>query len=113
MICLCADWCGLCRDYRAVFAEVAAIYPDVKFVWVDIEDEAALLGDLDVETFPTLLVMSGNGIAFLGPLTPQAEILARLLASVLKADQAMTPHTPFTRGLLSALPLEPRLWLQR
>ena len=53
--CLCAAWCGVCRDYRATFERLAAEHPGVAFRWSDIEedeDEA----EVDVETFPTLRV---------------------------------------------------------
>jgi hypothetical protein len=47
--------------------------------WIDIEDEADLLGDLDVETFPTLLVAHGVQVRFFGPLEPQPETVRRML----------------------------------
>ena len=84
-VCLCADWCGTCRDYRALFDAQARAHPGVRFVWVDIEDEADVAGDLDVETFPTLLVADGQTARFLGPLLPQAAVLSRLIDS-LQAD---------------------------
>ena len=79
VICLCAAWCGVCRDYRAVFDEVARAHPSLVFRWLDVEDEADLLGDLDIETFPTLLVSDGQTILHAGPLLPQAAHLQRLL----------------------------------
>lgn len=82
VVCLCAEWCGTCRDYRAVFSALEREHPDVRFVWVDIEDEADLAGDLDVETFPTLLIADGRTVRFLGPLLPQAGVLTRLLESL-------------------------------
>ena len=85
VVCLCADWCGTCRDYRALFDALARAHPGVRFVWVDIEDEADVAGDLDVETFPTLLVADGQTARFLGPLLPQAAVLSRLIDS-LQAD---------------------------
>lgn len=86
-VCLCAAWCGTCGIYRPLFDELARAHPDVRFEWVDIEDESDLAGDLDVETFPTLLIADGERALFLGPLLPQAPVLARLLASL----QAATP----------------------
>jgi thiol-disulfide isomerase/thioredoxin len=80
--CLCADWCGTCRDYRPVFDQVAAAHPGLRFVWLDIEDQAALVGELDIETFPTLLIADGAALRFAGPLLPHAGTLARLLASL-------------------------------
>ncbi|BEP96745.1 hypothetical protein GmRootA79_51290 [Acidovorax sp. A79] len=81
-VCLCAGWCGTCRDYRPLFDELARANPGVRFEWVDIEDESEIAGDLDVETFPTLLIGRGTSALFLGPLLPQAPVLARLLGSL-------------------------------
>lgn len=81
-VCLCADWCGTCRDYRVIFDALAQSHPHVRFEWVDIEDEAELAGDLDVETFPTLLIADGANARFLGPLLPQVAVLARLLSNL-------------------------------
>ena len=82
VVCLCAAWCGTCGIYRPLFEELSRAHPDVRFEWVDIEDESELAGDLDVETFPTLLIADGQRALFLGPLLPQAPVLARLLASL-------------------------------
>ena len=81
-VCLCAAWCGTCGIYRPLFDELARAHPDVRFEWVDIEDESDIAGDLDVETFPTLLIADGERALVLGPLLPQAPVLARLLASL-------------------------------
>ncbi|MEO6015882.1 MAG: thioredoxin family protein [Polaromonas sp.] len=104
VVCLCADWCGLCRDYREVLKQVAMRYPDSRFAWLDIEDQADLVGDLDIETFPTLLVADGEGVFFLGPLTPHADTLSRLLGSLEGPDVKKTAHFGVTKNLLDALP---------
>ena len=80
-VCLCAAWCGTCGIYRPLFDELARAHPDVRFEWVDIEDESDLVGDLDVETFPTLLIADGERALFLGPLLPLARLLASLQAA--------------------------------
>ena len=82
VVCLCAGWCGVCREYRAVFDALAAAHPQVRFDWVDVEDEEALVGDVDVETFHTLLIADAQQAYFLGPLLPQAGVLERLLANL-------------------------------
>ncbi len=82
VICLCAEWCGACREYRPLFQQVARAHPGLHFAWVDIEDHADLADDFDVETFPTLLVVGPAGTHFLGPLLPHAETLARLLTAL-------------------------------
>ena len=94
VICLCADWCGLCRDYQEVFAKVQARHPFSRFVWLDIEDQAELVGDIDVDTFPTLLIAEGLEVRFFGPLTPQLQTLSRLLDSLAQAGSTSTPATP-------------------
>lgn len=111
VICLCADWCGLCRDYEALFAQTAALYPAFRFVWLDIEDQADLAGDLDVETFPTVLMADARGTRFFGPLTPQANTLARLLDSLQTGSLNNTPHEGPVRQLLQALQVAPGHWI--
>ncbi len=88
VVCLCAEWCGVCRDYRQRFAQVQAQFPAVRFLWLDVEDEADLLDPLDVEDFPTLLLAVGNTPHFFGPLTPQADTLARLLRALTESPAA-------------------------
>jgi thioredoxin 1 len=79
---LCADWCGVCREWRAVFDAAAAAHPDDRFVWVDIEDADELVGDLDIETFPTLLVGVNGRVLFFGTIVPSLQLLTRLLAGL-------------------------------
>lgn len=79
--CLCAAWCRTCESYQQVFEAACAELPQdgVRTHWIDIEDEAELVGELDIETFPTLLVADESGVRFAGPLTPQPETLRRVL----------------------------------
>jgi len=88
--CLCAQWCGSCRDYRATFDEIAAAFPGMHFVWIDIEDEAGLVDPVEVENFPTLLIAAHDGARFFGPLTPHKETLVRLL-QVHEASEGSAP----------------------
>jgi thiol-disulfide isomerase/thioredoxin len=88
VVCLCAAWCGVCRDYAARFAQVQAKYPQAQFLWVDVEDEADLLHPLDVEDFPTLLIATGQAPRFFGPITPQLEMLDRLVKAHLDNPNA-------------------------
>ncbi|WP_295997089.1 thioredoxin family protein [Rugamonas sp.] len=77
--CLCAAWCGTCGTYRATFDELAARHPDKFFIWIDIEDHADVVGDLDVENFPTLLIQHHERVAFFGTMLPDAGIAHRLI----------------------------------
>jgi thioredoxin 1 len=115
VICLCADWCGLCREYQDVFTQVAGQKdrhePASRFALVDVEDQSDLAGDLDIETFPTLLVADSEGVLFLGTLIPHAGTLSRLLASLQVDGAKRAPHSAVTEKLLLALPALPELWI--
>ena len=101
--CLCAEWCGVCRDYRSRFEQVTARFPDVKFIWIDVEDEADLLHPLDIDNFPTLLVGVGDEPRFLGPLTPQVDTLDRLIRAQFAAGSSTRTHDPEHVSLLSRI----------
>lgn len=109
VVCLCADWCGVCRDYRAVFGQVAAQHPQLIFAWLDVEDQASLVGDLDIETFPTLLVADTYGARFMGPLMPHIQTLSRLLETLQdSAAERQVVSTPLNiPALLQSLQLSP------
>ncbi|WP_151636417.1 thioredoxin family protein [Noviherbaspirillum aerium] len=79
--CLCAAWCGTCDSYRASFEQLAALHPDKHFAWIDIEDQADFIGDIDVDNFPTLLIQRGGNVAFFGTVLPDMKIADRLIAA--------------------------------
>ena len=81
VVCLCAGWCGVCREYQPLFDALAAQHPDISFQWVDVEDESDVVGDLDIETFPTLLIANEAGARFFSPLAPHIAVLDRLIGS--------------------------------
>ena len=107
LACLCAAWCRTCDGYRPVLdeaaAEAAAAHPGLRVRWVDIEDEAELLGEVDIETFPTLLVADERAVRFFGPLTPQLDTLKRVLRAALAPDAAPAPVAPEVTALAARL----------
>lgn len=82
VVCLCAEWCGTCREYRAGFEALAAQWPQAGFHWVDVEDDADVAGDLDIENFPTLLIQRGDVVLFFGTMLPQHVFLQRTLETL-------------------------------
>jgi hypothetical protein len=98
LACLCAAWCRLCDGYAAVFADAVAVLrqarPWLQAHWVDIEDDSELVGDLDVETFPTLVLVQGPHTLFAGALTPQPETLLRVLRAALDGADRGAPAAP-------------------
>ena len=85
--CLCAEWCGSCREYRAAFVALSERHAGrADFAWIDVEDESDALGDPDIENFPTLLLADAGGLRFLGPVTPHAATAERLVLSALAGE---------------------------
>ncbi len=90
VICLCAEWCTTCREYRPGFNELAREFPQARFCWLDIEERADDLGDLDIENFPTLFIQrrsvgsrEGNAtVLFYGTMPPQLGHLRRMIESL-------------------------------
>jgi thiol-disulfide isomerase/thioredoxin len=97
---LCAQWCGTCREYRPLFDAQSRVFDgQARFAWVDVEDHAEVMGPIDVEDFPTLLIARGHDVLFFGPVTPHAGTLSRLVQSALAGDLK-----PVTDAALSGLP---------
>lgn len=103
VVCLCAQWCGVCRDYAASFAQVQAQFPKARFLWIDIEDEADLLHPLDIEDFPTLLIAVGSVPRFYGPQTPQPETLARLVRAKTGEGGEPAAQNPLVAALVARI----------
>jgi thiol-disulfide isomerase/thioredoxin len=89
VVCLCAEWCTTCREYRSGFNELAAAFPESRFCWLDIEERADDLGDLDIEDFPTLFIerraldsRAGGAVLFFGTMPPQLGHLRRMLETL-------------------------------
>ena len=79
---LCAAWCGTCAEFSRTFDEVAALDRRASYVWLDIEDDDAIAGDIDIETFPTVAVFAGDRLLHYGTTLPQRDVLVRLVRSL-------------------------------
>jgi thioredoxin reductase (NADPH) len=79
VISLCASWCNTCTEFREAFERIATERSTAQFVWLDIEDDHELCGDIDVENFPTLAVFRGNVPLHFGISMPQEATVARLI----------------------------------
>lgn len=103
--CLCAAWCRTCDAVRPHFEARASAQPQLVHRWIDIEDEADALGDLDIETFPTLLVVRDGVPLFFGPVLPKPEAVDALVAALIEDP------TPRAAGAIDADELAPLLAL--
>jgi thioredoxin 1 len=93
---LCAAWCDTCREFRAAFDRLAQSRPQFTFVWLDVEDDADVAGDIDVENFPTLAIYRGDVPIHFGVSLPHETTIGRLVdalatqARVVAVDDAIS-----------------------
>ena len=107
VLCLCAEWCGTCREYQPLFNQLAADMPQARFIWVDVEAHDDLLQDLDIENFPTLLIADADQQArFAGTVLPHLETLQRMCKAALAGDLPLVSDEEWLTvvpGLLAAV----------
>ncbi len=82
VIALCAAWCNTCDDFRIGFERLALERDDSTFIWMDIEDDADFIGDVEIENFPTLAIFLRGRLLHFGVSLPQASLVGRLLQSL-------------------------------
>ena len=102
VVSLCAAWCGACREFRLVFERVAASRPDTAFVWLDIDSDAQVMGEIDVEDFPTLAIYHAGGLQHFGVSLPNERLVARLIASLSEGRRKATAATAANSPLSTA-----------
>lgn len=103
VVCLCAAWCKTCTEFRATFDRLSGDNAAAKFVWLDVEDDSALVGDIEIENFPTLAVFRGAKPLFYGVTMPQEGVVARTLASLKQDDRDAVAVPEEIEGLPEAL----------
>jgi thioredoxin reductase (NADPH) len=96
VVALCAAWCDTCGEFRATFERIAAERPQMLFLWLDIEDDSELCGDIDIENFPTLAIYRGARLLHYGVSLPQEGTVARLIDSIAGRDEgeSTAPELP-------------------
>lgn len=81
--CLCADWCDVCKAYQPKFEALANTYPALLFLWIDIEDQAALVDHLEVDNFPTMLIQQQDIVSFYGAIQSDPNKLKRQIDNLI------------------------------
>lgn len=82
VVCLCAEWCGICREYKTGFEALKTRFPDTRFCWVDVEDHAEVLGELEIESFPMIVAWRRELVLFYGSIQPHLSHLSMLIAAL-------------------------------
>lgn len=101
IVCYCAAWCDTCTVYQQKLEVLSDQLTDHVFVWVDIENHPELLGDEDVENFPTLLIERQGQKQFFGTMLPHIDQLERMIEVTATGDHIATSNTlPDVRACL-------------
>jgi hypothetical protein len=103
--CLCAQWCGVCRQWRTDFAELAARLPQARMLWVDVEDDADALDGFEPESFPVLAVQRGIHLLYCAALPPQTGNWVRVIEEFCASAGAPAAACPRNASLGSTLDL--------
>jgi thioredoxin reductase (NADPH) len=90
VVSLCADWCDTCKQFRSAFEAIARTRPSITFIWLDIEDDSAVAGDIDVENFPTLAIYRGDAVLHFGVSLPHEGTVARLVDEMAERTSAVS-----------------------
>jgi thioredoxin reductase (NADPH) len=87
VVALCAAWCDTCTQFRAAYERIAQARPQIAFVWLDIEDDAEVAGDIDVENFPTLAIYRNGEPLHFGVSLPHETTVGRLVDALADSGQ--------------------------
>ena len=85
---------GTCREFRPTLERLAEARRDIVFAWADVEDDAELVGDLDVENFPTLALFRAGVALHYGVSLPHEAVVARLVETLAAAMPRAAPGLP-------------------
>lgn len=103
VVSFCAAWCDTCNEFRVAYERIAAARPHTVFVWLDIEDDAGVAGDIDVENFPTLAVFRNGLPTYFGVSLPHESTVLRLIDALVQSGVAVTDAPACVTALPDAL----------
>ncbi|MCC7006288.1 MAG: thioredoxin family protein [Ottowia sp.] len=99
LILFCAEWCGSCREFKTHFN--ALKIDGLSKHWLDIEDNAELVDEIEIDNLPTIFAVSADGLSFyFGEIPPNKVFLEKILSDI---RFNKIPQKPMDDTLLSLL----------
>ncbi|MDR2016883.1 MAG: thioredoxin family protein [Burkholderiales bacterium] len=103
VICLCAEWCAVCRDFKPEYSALAQQHPKTLFAYIDIEDDEALIGALELDDFPTLVVFRGDALVHFGIVKAKRSNIVQLLQKLNASPPQPLSPPPTLQTLCAAV----------
>jgi thioredoxin 1 len=79
IIFLCAQWCDVCRAFSVLLQNHKNQHTDFSYVWIDIEEQADRVDPIEINDFPTLLLLKNNAPIFFGSVRPELTSIIQLI----------------------------------
>ena len=108
VVALCAAWCDSCSEFRVTFERIAKARPHLVFLWLDIEDDSEICGDIDIENFPTLAIYRGARLLHYGVSLPQEGTVTRLIDEIAERAETDSAAPQAVRDLPNRISAAPK-----
>lgn len=70
LILFCAEWCASCREFKPHFNSLEI--KGLSKLWLDIEDHAALVDEVEINNLPAIFAVSEDGLSsYFGEIPPK------------------------------------------
>jgi thioredoxin len=90
-----APWCGPCRAMAPQFERAAQLRPQHRFAKVNVDEQLALAGELQIRSIPTLVVVRDGEVIGASPGAIGAEQLVAVLDQLAPTPE---PETALAEG---------------
>jgi len=104
VVTFCAQWCGTCRSFEDELRKLLDAHSHTRLLWLDIEDDAELVDDIDVENFPTVAIFRSGTPLYFGTTLPQQHVVSQLLRAAAATTAPLAEIPPEVAALYPRLP---------
>lgn len=77
LVIFCAAWCGVCRDLNKIWLTQPNNL-NIQMYWVDIDDYADQLEEIEFESFPYIATFKNKKLSFFGTALPNIAVIKKI-----------------------------------